>query len=155
MLHHHKWRNESGEMCDRMCHRSVNHSYRAGIYLDPWAISDFSKGRPAWGKICYERTTLLLCHVLQTLLFFLCFLLLSLLNCGLIFHLSKYIFLPLLGRKFFMTEQVSAMARGLVFAGCLSVPFCRRHISGTPAAFLSHFSRQNLQTGWTDELFCH
>lgn len=33
-----------------------------------------------------------------------------------------------------MTEEVSAMAGGLVFAGCQSVPFCRHHISGTPAA---------------------
>lgn len=145
--------NETGEECDRGCHRSVNHSHRAGIYLHPRAILDFSNGRPAQGGIHCERTTLPLCHVLQTLLFFSFLFFFFCFNRGLVFHLSKYIFLLPLREQIFMTEEVSAMAGGLVFAGCLSVPFCKRHISGTPAAsssssflfFFNSFSLQNLQ----------
>lgn len=141
MLHHHKCTNESREKCDLMCHRSVNHSNRAGIYLNPGAILDFSKGTFAWGEIHYER--LPLCHVLQTLLFFFFVLLILLLNRGLVFHLSKNIFLLLLREEIFMTEQVSTMARGLVFAGCLSVPFYI-FFSNACSLFFT-FSLQNLQ----------
>lgn len=126
--------------CDRMCHRSVNHS---GIYLDPWAILDFSKGRPAWGKIYCERTALLLCHVLQTLLFIYLF---FLLNRGLVFHCLNIYFCRHFGRKFLRLNkwapwlealclQVVCLSRsiGAIFQECLQLFFFYHTFSAKPS----------------------
>lgn len=51
-----------------------------------------------------------------------------------------------------MTEQVSAMAAGIVFAGCLSVPLCRRHISGEPADSFFHIFSAKPSNRLKDEL---
>lgn len=80
-------------------------------------------------KVDRERSALLLCHVLHTRWFLLAnvwyFACLNMFLCRLVW------------REIFMTEEVSAMAAGVVFAGCLSVPLCRCHISGMPAARFS------------------
>lgn len=111
------WRKVSG-----MWHRSMNHS-NGLVFTLTHELFRISL------KLDLERSALLLCHVLQTLWF--------LLTTVWYFACLNVFLCRLVWKEIFMTEEASAMAGGTVFAGCLSVPLCRCHISGMPAARFS------------------